>query len=43
MSELGSFALEHENSQPFLGQGNLMGASHKYSNEMAEKLIKRCA
>ncbi|MEM6451544.1 MAG: ATP-dependent zinc metalloprotease FtsH [Cyanobacteria bacterium P01_D01_bin.105] len=41
MSELGSFALESENSQPFLGQGNLMGGGHEYSDEMAEKIDQK--
>ncbi len=38
MSELGSFALESENSQPFLGQSNLMGGGHEYSDELATKI-----
>ncbi|MEL6813806.1 MAG: ATP-dependent zinc metalloprotease FtsH [Cyanobacteria bacterium J06598_3] len=38
MSELGSFALESESSQPFLGQSNLMGGGHEYSDELAMKI-----
>ncbi|MEO1392503.1 MAG: ATP-dependent zinc metalloprotease FtsH [Cyanobacteria bacterium J06634_5] len=41
MSELGSFALETENSQPFLGQSNLMGGGHEYSDELANKIDKK--
>ena len=41
MSELGSFALESENSQPFLGQGNLMGGGHEYSDELADKIDQK--
>ena len=41
MSELGSFALESENSQPFLGQGNLMGGGHEYSDELANKIDQK--
>ncbi|MGB3299633.1 MAG: ATP-dependent zinc metalloprotease FtsH [Phormidesmis sp.] len=41
MSELGSFALESENSQPFLGQSNLMGGGHEYSDELATKLDEK--
>lgn len=38
MSEMGSFALESENSQPFLGQNNLMGKGHEYSDHVATKI-----
>ena len=41
MSELGSFALESENSQPFLGQSNLMGGGHEYSDELATKIDEK--
>ncbi|MEL6604109.1 MAG: cell division protein FtsH, partial [Cyanobacteria bacterium J06614_10] len=41
MSELGSFALESENSQPFLGQSNLMGGGHDYSDELATKIDEK--
>ena len=41
MSELGSFALESGNSQPFLGQSNLMGGGHEYSDEMATKIDEK--
>ena len=41
MSELGSFALESENSQPFLGQSNLMGGGHEYSDELANKIDQK--
>jgi len=41
MTELGSFALESENSQPFLGQGNLMGGGHEYSDELADKIDQK--
>ena len=41
MSELGSLALESENSQPFLGQSNLMGGGHEYSDELATKIDEK--
>ncbi|MEL6456099.1 MAG: ATP-dependent zinc metalloprotease FtsH [Cyanobacteria bacterium J06623_5] len=41
MSELGSFALESENSQPFLGRSNLMGGGHDYSDELATKIDEK--
>jgi cell division protease FtsH len=41
MSDLGSFALESENSQPFLGQSNLMGGGHEYSDELATKIDEK--
>ena len=41
MSELGSFALERENSQPFLGQSNLMGGGHEYSDQLATKIDEK--
>ena len=41
MSDLGSFAIESENSQPFLGQSNLMGGGHEYSNELANKIDEK--
>ncbi|MGB3571990.1 MAG: ATP-dependent zinc metalloprotease FtsH, partial [Phormidesmis sp.] len=41
MSELGSFALESENSQPFLGQSNLMGGGHEYSDELATRIDEK--
>ena len=41
MSELGSFALESEGSQPFLGQSNLMGGGHEYSDELATKIDEK--
>ena len=41
MSELGSFAIESGNSQPFLGQSNLMGGGHEYSDEMATKIDEK--
>lgn len=41
MSELGQLALESENSQPFLGQSNLMGGGHEYSDELATKIDQK--
>ncbi len=41
MSELGSFALESANSQPFLGQSNLMGGGHEYSDQLATKIDEK--
>ncbi len=41
MTELGSFALESEDSQPFLGQSNLMGGGHEYSDELATKIDEK--
>ncbi len=41
MSDLGSFAIESGNSQPFLGQSNLMGGGHEYSDEMATKIDEK--
>ena len=41
MSELGAFAIESGNSQPFLGQSNLMGGGHEYSDEMATKIDEK--
>ena len=41
MSELGAFAMESGNSQPFLGQSNLMGGGHEYSDEMATKIDEK--
>ena len=41
MSELGVFAIEGGNSQPFLGQSNLMGGGHEYSDAMATKIDEK--
>ncbi len=41
MSDLGAFAIESGNSQPFLGQSNLMGGGHEYSDEMATKIDEK--
>ena len=41
MSELGSFALESAGSQPFLGQSNLMGGGHEYSDQLATKIDEK--
>ena len=42
MSELGSFAMESGNSQPFLGRPDLMGnKAHEYSDELATKIDEK--
>jgi cell division protease FtsH len=41
MSDLGSFALESEGSQPFLGQSNLMGGGHEYSDKLATDIDEK--
>lgn len=41
MSELGSFAMESANSQPFLGRSNLMGGGQEYSDELATKIDEK--